>query len=435
MSARESSGEAQVLAQPSMPAVGRVRVRTLVVTRWIAVAGQIVTLLAVTEGLGAPAPMPFAMAAVGCSAALNLWVTLKRGLNGWHSDGEATLFLAYDVLQLSALLYLTGGLQNPFSVLIVAPIAISASTLSLGSTIALLLLAFGCLSMLMMEHMPLPWPGGGLQLPPVYIFGSWTALSLGMAFVAFYCWRVAEEARRMSDALAATQLALAREQELSSLGGLAAAAAHELGTPLGTIALVAKELAAEVEGRAELEEDFKLLNSQVERCREILAGLSRNPQAQAEASFGLMRFGALIAAAAEARRREGKRLEVERVSADGSPEPEVRRSPELLQGLANLIDNAMDFARSEVRLRASWDRDEVRLEIADDGPGFALEVLGLLGEPYVSTRRGRGGMGLGVFISKTLLARTGGSLSFHNRRRGHGATVAIAWPRATIEAK
>lgn len=427
--------EPPAIPQPSLPALGRVRVRTLVVTRWIAVAGQIATLLAVTEGLGAPAPMPLAMAAVGCSAALNLWVMLRRGLSGWHSDGEAALFLAYDVLQLSALLYLTGGLQNPFSVLIVAPIAISASTLSLGSTLALVLLAFGCLSLLMQHHLPLPWPDGGLILPPVYIFGSWTALSLGMAFVAFYAWRVAEEARRMSDALAATQLALAREQELSSLGGLAAAAAHELGTPLGTIALVAKELAGEVADRAELKDDLKLLDSQVERCRDILARLGRNPQAQAEASLGAMRFGALLAAAAEARRREGKRLAVERASSDGSPEPEVRRTPELLQGLANLIDNAMDFARSEVRLRATWDRDEVRLEIADDGPGFALEVLGLLGEPYVSTRRGRGGMGLGVFISKTLLARTGGSVSFRNRRRGGGATVAIAWPRATIEAK
>jgi two-component system sensor histidine kinase RegB len=262
----------------------------------------------------------------------------------------------------------------------------------------------------------------------------WTALSLGMTFVAFYAWRVAEEARRMSDALAATQLALAREQELSSLGGLAAAAAHELGTPLGTIALVAKELAREVGDSGELAEDVKLLNSQAERCREILARLARNPLEEAEASLGLVKFGALVLAAAEPHRREGKRLVVERTSADGSPEPALRRSPELLQGLANLIDNAVDFARAEIRLRATWARDEVRLEIDDDGPGFALEVLGLLGEPYVSTRSGRGGMGLGVFISKTLLERTGAALSFRNRPRSRGATVAIAWPRASIEA-
>lgn len=425
----------ETLASEARRAPGRVRVRTLVVTRWIAVGGQTVTLLAVSEGLSAPVPMTFCMAAVGCSAALNLWVMLRRGLNGWHSDGEASLFLAYDVLQLSALLYLTGGLQNPFSVLIVAPIAISASTLSLGSTAALFLLAFGCLSLLMPLHLDLPYPGGGLELPPIYVMGMWTALSLGMAFVAFYAWRVAEEARRMSDALAATQLALAREQELSSLGGLAAAAAHELGTPLGTIALVAKELAREVGDTGEIAEDVKLLNSQSERCREILARLARNPQEQAEASLATMKLGALLLAAAEPHRREGKRLIVDRVSTDGAAEPMLRRSPELLQGLANLIDNAMDFARSEVRLRASWSREEVRLEIDDDGPGFALEILGLLGEPYVSTRRGRGGMGLGVFISKTLLERTGAALGFRNRPRGRGAAVAIAWPRASIEAK
>jgi len=416
------------------PAPGRVRVRTLVFTRWIAVVGQVVTLLTVSEGLGAPVSMPLAMAAVGCSAALNVWVSLRRGLNGWHSDAEAALFLAYDVLQLSALLYLTGGLQNPFSVLVVAPIAISASTLSAGSTLALVLLAFGCLSLLVPLHLPLPWPGGGLALPPVYVMGMWTALTLGMAFVAFYAWRVAEEARRMSDALAATQLALAREQEMSSLGGLAAAAAHELGTPLGTIALVAKELASELADDPELAEDVKLLNSQAVRCRDILARLARNPQEQAEASLATAKFGALVMAAAEPHRREGKRLFLERLPSDGSAEPTLRRSPELLQGLANLIDNAMDFARAEVRLRAAWDREEVRLEIADDGPGFALEVLGLLGEPYVSTRRGRGGMGLGVFISKTLLERTGAALSFRNLRRGRGAAVAIAWPRASIEA-
>ena len=414
---------------------GRVRIRTLVITRWIAVGGQVVTLLVVSEGLRAELPMAWAMGAAGASAALNIWIGLKSGLTGWHSDRAAALYLAYDILQLAVLLYLTGGLGNPFSLLLLVPVTISATILSLGSTVSLTLLAFICISFLSVLHLPLPWPGASLILPPIFTLGTWVALALGMAFLSFYAWRVAEEARRMSDALAETQLALAREQSLSSLGALAAAAAHELGTPLGTIALVGKELAAELPADSSHGEDVRLLNSQVARCRDILAKLASDPTGGEGEPFPEVTIRAMILALAETLGREGVLFEVtaQGDTAIQSEEPIVRRSAELQQGLANLIDNAFEFARHVVRADVTWEGNEVRIEISDDGPGFPADILGELGEPYISSRREQGRMGLGVFISKTLLERTGATVRFANRRRGGGAVVAISWPRIAID--
>jgi two-component system sensor histidine kinase RegB len=415
--------------------LGRVRVRTLVVTRWFAIGGQVITLLVVSEGLGAALPMGWAMAAVGCSAVLNLWLGLRRGLAGWHGEREAAGYLAYDILQLAVLLYLTGGLQNPFSLLLLVPVTVSATILSLASTIFLTGLALVCITILVVLHTALPWPAPGLALPPVYTLGTWTALALGMAFLTFYAWRVAEEARRRADALAETQLSLAREQTLSSVGALAAAAAHELGTPLGTIALVAKELARELPPDSDHGEDVQLLNSQVARCREILARLTRDPGGGGDRAFAEMPMRSMVMAAAEPLGRDGVTLavEAEETQSDGSTEPVVRRSAELQQGLVNLIENAFEFARSQVRVQVGWDGEEVRVAISDDGPGFPAGIMELLGEPYVGTRRERGRMGLGVFISKTLLERTGADIRFANRHRGGGAEVGITWPRGAIE--
>jgi two-component system sensor histidine kinase RegB len=235
----------------------------------------------------------------------------------------------------------------------------------------------------------------------------------------------------MSDALAATQETLSREQEVSALGGLAAAAAHELGTPLGTIALIAMELLRDQPADGEIHADLELLNGEVARCREILAGLARDPAAGADRAVSRMAFDVLINDAA---RRHGDGGKTVRITARAAtPPPQVSRSPELIQGLGNLIENALDFAAGQVDLEFSWDEALVELSISDDGPGFPPNILGLLGDPYISTRPGAGRMGLGVFISKTLLERTGASLHFFNRKQGQGATVVIRWPRHIIE--
>jgi two-component system, sensor histidine kinase RegB len=413
------------------PAMGRVRVRTLLLIRWLAIFGQLAALLVVDKLLAYDLPMFPAMVTIAASAAVNLWILARHGLSEWHHDRAAATYLAFDILQLAALLYLTGGLDNPFALLFLVPVTISATILSLRSTILLGLLALFCVSLLALFHLPLPWPAPGFELPQIYAAAIWVSLALGTLFLMFYAWRVAEETRRMADALAATQAHLSQERELSALGSLAAAAAHELGTPLGTIALITKELLHTQTPDSEAHADLEILNGEVARCREILASLARDPSAGADPAVSKMTFGALVTDMAA---RYGVADTTVLVTAKASIDPPlIKRSPELVQGLGNLIENATEFARTQVNLEFTWDEDQVELSISDDGPGFAANILGLLGDPYISTRPGSGRMGLGVFISKTLLERTGAHLHFFNRRQGMGATVVIRWPRHIID--
>jgi two-component system sensor histidine kinase RegB len=208
---------------------GEVRLRTLVLIRWVAVVGQTVALLAVYAGLGFAFPLGVAFVVVTASALLNVALSIRFPPTRRIRDGEASAYLAYDILQLAALLYLTGGLSNPFALLVMVPVTISATILSLRSTVRLAVLALACISLLAVFHLPLPWSDEGLVLDGTYVLGIWSALSLGLLFLAAYAWKVAQEARRMSDALVATQMALSREQRLSSLGGLAARTGDALG--------------------------------------------------------------------------------------------------------------------------------------------------------------------------------------------------------------
>lgn len=406
-----------------------VRLRTLVIIRWIAVTGQAITLFTVHFGFGFELPLNPAIAVIAASAVLNLVLTLYRPA-ARLGDGAVAVLLGWDLLQLSMLLYFTGGLTNPFALLLLAPIAISATILSRASTIALVIFGMACVSTLAFRFEPLPWPGGGLELPWLYVAGSWSATMVGMLFIAIYLGRVTGEARRMSDALAATQAALEREQRLSAVGGLAAAAAHELGTPLGTIAVIAREIARDLPKESPLAEDAGILLAETARCRDILARLAARPETDGGAPFSRLSLSALIEAAAAPHRREPVQIAIS-VRGDGA-EPEVKRQPEIVHSLGTLIENAAQFAKSRVDVTASWDKDFVELAVVDDGPGFSIAVLDRLGEPYISTRNAEGDhMGLGVFIASTLLARTGAKLEFSNRPEG-GASVRMRWPRARI---
>ena len=417
-----------------------VRLRTLIFIRWIAVLGQATTLLFVHFVVGFPVPLIGAAVAVAASVVLNLVLATANPPTRRLTDSQATLHLGYDLLQLGVLLYLTGGLANPFAVLMLVPVTISATILSGRSTLELGGLALICVTGLAFYHWPLPWSGGDLELPPAYIFGMWTALVLGTAFIATYAWRVACEARRLSDALVASSLALASEQQLSALGALAAAAAHELGTPLGTIALVAKELSRAIPEDSPLNADIGLLRTEAVRCRDILARLLHRPDHQDQFPFDRLPLSAVIEEAAEPHRHYGIDIDV---VADGvaDEEPQLRPIPELVHGLGNIIENAVGFARDRVTITMHWDSRTVSITIADDGPGFEPGLIGWLGEPYLGSRgadadsdEGRddaGGMGLGIFIAKTLLGRTGARLSFANRP-GTGAAVTVNWPRASL---
>jgi two-component system sensor histidine kinase RegB len=412
---------------------GPINLRTLILIRWIAIAGQASTILIVHYGLGFRLPLLPALGVVASSALLNLVLIVLRQWAARLGARNAALYLGYDVLQLAVLLYLTGGLQNPFSILILAPVTVAATILSRRAVIALSLLAVAAISVLALRHMPLPWRDDSLVFPPELVLGIWIALVLATVFIGAYTWSIAQGARRLRDAMAATQLALAREQRVSAVGALAAAAAHELGSPLATIAVVAKELVHELPGGSPHAEDAALLLSQSERCRRILAELAHQPEEDGGSPYTRLLISALVETAAAPYRNQGIRLILATAGEPAEEEPLVRRSPEIMHGLHNLIQNAVQFAAREVSITTFWDAKAITVEIDDDGPGFPLHLLGRLGEPYLSTRASvTDHMGLGIFIAQSLLERSGAKLVFDNLAEG-GAHVAISWNRANLE--
>lgn len=419
--------------------------RVLVRLRWIAVVGQLFAVLGVYLLLGFDLPLGLCLLVISLSAWYNLFLGLRWPAGQRPSATQAGLMLGYDIVQLAALLYLTGGLENPFSFLFLVPVTVSATALPLRWTLALGLLAFGLTSVLAFFHLPLPWRAGeALELPRIYVAGMWAAIVCGVIFSAIYARRIAQEARLMSSALAATEVVLAREQRLSALDGLAAAAAHELGTPLATIALVSKELKRELPRDTPHAEDIDLLISQSARCREILSRLAHR-DAQVDNVYEQVRLTAMLEDLIAPLRGSDIQIMVEPKGESGSAEPIFRRNPAINYGLSNLLENAADFATSEVLVRAAWSFVDLRLTICDDGPGFNEAVIDRLGEPFVTTRQGYGtpevndgrghqGMGLGLFIAKTLLERSGATVTLSNRPASErGAQVDINWSRTNIE--
>ncbi len=427
-------------SQDAMNALrGPVRLRTLTMLRWLAVAGQSAAIFIVHFALGFPTPLGLCLAAIAASAWLNLFTVLRFSPQRILSDREAAGYIAFDIVQLCALLFFTGGIQNPFSALIIAPVTIAASVLPLRFTTAIAALAMLGVSLLAVHHMPLPWfPDDALDLAPIYKAGVWAALSFSIAFFAVYAHRIAAESAQMRSALAATQLVLAREERLAALGGLAAAAAHELGTPLATIQVTAKEMQREIERthpeEDDLAEDAALLVSQAKRCRDILGRLSRHGDA-GDIMHDRVGVDAMMreAAAPFLDQPGGPTIHFEARSRDGSPEPVLKRRPEIIFGLRNFIENAAGYAADDVLFRADWDAERLSISIYDDGPGFSIDILARLGEPYVSERGGKTGLGLGFFIAKTLLESTGAVVRFDNRRwksgeiETRGAWVCSEW--------
>jgi len=417
----------------------RLRLNTLIGLRWLAVGGQTLAILVGYFGIGLEFPVAPCLALVAASAILNLALRWRFPVSKRLSERGATLLLAYDVLQLAALLFLTGGVANPFAILFLAPVTIAATSLALRQTLALLGLALVCASVLARWSLPIAWFGGEkLVLPPVYVVGLWTSLIVSAAFVTFYAHRVAAEAGQTASALAATELVLARAQHLSQLDGLAAAAAHELSTPLATVALVVREMAAHPASDKSASDDLQLLEQSVDRCRSILGRLS----APGELSHQALEFSSpieLAETAAAPHRLFGVSIAVEGRGPD--PAPKCPSNPGVLSALGNLIENAVGFADHAVSIRASWTRTAVGIVIADDGPGFPPGVLARIGEPYLSQREDPrrnqgvgGGHGLGLFIASVFIKRSGGALEFANAMPpAKGAIVTIQWPRQAYE--
>ncbi len=426
------------------------RLNTIVRLRWLAVVGQVLAIGVVSLGMGFSLPIGPCLALVAGSAWLNVFLSIRYPARYRLSVRVATILLTYDILQLAALLYLTGGIENPFTMLIVAPVTVSAATLPPRNTLMLGIVALLATALITVDAWPLPWfAGQTLEQPLPYRLGMLAAVVISMLFIALYAWRLAKESRQMSAALSATEIVLAREQKLHALDGLAAAAAHELGTPLSTITLVTSELARQVPKDSQMMlEDLELLRTQAIRCREILQKLTRQPAEQDPLHSSLAVRELLDEASAP---YQGARVPIitvaraeKTVEGDAAKEPTGVRLPGVIYGLGNFIENAIDFADTRVDLVAEWDASTVVLTIADNGAGFKPEIIDNLGEPYVTSRPASSrkkygkasGLGLGFFIAKTLLERSGAKVELENRTPPeHGAIVRVTWPRDVFEAR
>ncbi|MEP6342635.1 MAG: ActS/PrrB/RegB family redox-sensitive histidine kinase [Maricaulaceae bacterium] len=414
---------------------GRLRRSTLITLRWMAVMGQTLALMIVTLSLKFSLPIWSAFGVIAVSVVLNIILTATLPLDRRVSDTEAVLQLGYDILHLSALLWLTGGMVNPFSLLFLAPVVTAATTLNRKVFSTLSILTITASLLLLFYHLPLPWnPVGEFDVPDIYAFGGWTALMVGIGFSSLYTWRASLESQRMSEALASTQAVLAHEQKLAALGSLAAAAAHELGTPLATIQITAKEMEREIAAGSPLAEDAALLRSQAERCRDILHRLSIRGDEE-DPMHNVLSFEDLINEAVSPFIDATDPINIDMVFKGEGPDPRLKRQPELIFGLKNFIENALDFAAHEVLIETDWNAERVKIMICDDGPGFDPRIRDRLGEPYVSARPSdgkAGGLGLGVFIAKTLIERTGGQVTFGHHKGMGGAVVVLQWPRAHL---
>ena len=400
--------------------------------------GQIVAVLFVYFQLGYDLLLMPCLLIIAASAWLNVLLRFRYPGNVRWRGQSVTALLAYDILQLSLLLYLTGGIQNPFAMLIAVPVVVSAAAQKVRESVPLLLLALLASGVLVFWHRALPWSEpGAMELPLELKLGIWVAIAATMGFTAVYTYRVANKSRKLADALAATEMVLQREQHMSNLDGLATAAAHELGTPLATITLVAKELLRSAEKGSPLHEDAELLKSQAERCREILRKIS-TLSSEEDVNITTLAVDVLMEEVAEPHRDHGRQLNLNH---NGShPVPTMRRNAAVLYGFGNLLENAVDFSRHAVDFNCQWDNDWITFVIRDDGPGFTLGILEKIGEPFITSRSGKnevsgGGLGLGLFIGKTLLERTGATLEFSNYQMAGktGAEVKISWKRADFE--
>ncbi|MEQ1578802.1 MAG: ActS/PrrB/RegB family redox-sensitive histidine kinase [Hyphomicrobium sp.] len=438
------------------PADRRLRLHTLVRLRWLAVIGQLAAISIVSIGLGFQLPLAACLTVVAVSAWINVILSIRYPARFRLPVNYATGLLAYDIVQLTALLYLTGGIDNPFVLLLVAPVTVSAATLPPVNTVMLGSLGIFATIILAIWSLPLPWEAGvAFELPPLYRAGLTLSVMSGMIFLGLYTWRLTKEGRDMSAALSATELVLAREQKLHALDGLAAAAAHELGTPLSTITLVTNELERQLGKDSPILEDIQLLRAQAQRCRDILRKLTREPAEQDPHYTGLL-IQEMLSEAAEPYQGEIKKIRVvarpfPHASGGAAAEPLSERKPGVIYGFGNILENAIDFAETRVDVLAEWDQDVIAVTISDDGPGFKPSLIDALGEPYVTTRPAGSrvmevgksgvanveeahGLGLGFFIAKTLLERSGARLSLENRAPpAHGAIVRISWPRRAFE--
>ena len=403
--------------------------KTLIILRWIALLGQLIAINLVYFFLKLEFPILIAHAIILLGVSTN-FVLQFRIKSIQLKDFYASSFLTFDLIQLSLLLYLTGGISNPFCILMIIPTIVSSTFLSMGSTIVLGVLTVSFLFLLTIFHHPLPGiHDESVTFPKLYLIGYFIAIVIGLIFLSYFGIRFSGESKRRSDAVNKLQQAIAKEYELESLGGQAAAAAHSLGTPLATISVVATELKKELGNNKEFSKDIDLLVSQTKRCGEILKKISKK-QIKEDEFFSKTNLENLLDEILISF-RETSSKEIILVSKNNKNSFNLQRTPELIYGLRNFIGNAVKFSKSRVEIILISDEQTIQIRINDDGPGFPEDIIEVIGEPYIQSKSNQvssnSGTGLGTFLGKTLLERQSANLYFTKDTKLKGASVIVEW--------
>tara|TARA_B110001450_G_C17604516_1_gene474474 strand:+ start:58 stop:1347 length:1290 start_codon:yes stop_codon:yes gene_type:complete len=403
--------------------------KTLIILRWIAIIGQLTAINLVYFYLKLEFPILISHIIITIGLLTNLFLQF-RIKTIQLKDLYASIFLVYDLIQLSLLLYLTGGISNPFSILMIVPAIVSSTFLSMGSTIILGFLTIIFLFLLTIFHFPLPGIHEySFTFPKLYLIGYFLAIIIGLLFLSYFGVRFSGESKRRSEAINQLQKVIAKEYELESLGGQAAAAAHSLGTPLATISVVATELKKEIGNDKNFSKDIDLLFSQTKRCGEILKKISKK-QIKEDEFFIKTNIENLLDEIIESfKETSSKRIFL--ISNEDKNKFNLQRSPELIYGLRNFIGNAVKFSKSEVEIVLISDDKSIQVKINDDGPGFPDDIKNIIGEPYIKSKSrqvsSNSGTGLGTFLGKTLLERQSAYLEFKKDIKLGGASVIISW--------
>ena len=403
--------------------------KTLVVLRWIAIIGQLFAINIVYNYLDLQFPIIECHIVIFIGLITNLFLQFRVKANQLK-DILSSLFLIYDLVQLSFLLYLTGGISNPFSLLLIVPAIVSSTFLSMGTTIILVAITVVSLFLLTKFYYPLPGISEyAFFFPSFYLVGTLISILVGLIFLSYFGIRFAGETKKRSEALNKLQQVIAKEYELESLGGQAAAAAHSLGTPLATITVVAKELRKEISFDSKHSKDLDLLISQAKRCGDILKKISQKQIIEDKFLSAIKFEDLLIEILRSFMETSGKKIKIN--SDKDNNKINIKRSPEIIYGLRNFIGNAVKFSNERVEVELKSDIKNISIQISDDGPGFPEDIINILGEPYIKSKSKKinykSGLGLGTFLGKTLLERQGAILSFTNYKKKSGALVTISW--------
>jgi len=408
--------------------------KTLVILRWIALAGQYLTISIVYFIFKFELPYFYCSLLIFVGVLTNFYLQFKFKKNQLNNFAS-TFVLFYDLIQLSLLLYLTGGITNPFAILLIVPAIVSSTFLTLRSTINLSIITIVILIVLTIYNLPLPHYGElHFHVPDTYLYALPIAIIITLIFLTYFGVRFGNESKKRTEALNKLELILAKEHELESIGLQAAAAAHSLGTPLSTITLISKELEKEIGSNPKYSKDISLLLSQTQRCSDILKNLSKD-QLKEDNFFNDIKIENLLNEIIKSF-SEISEKKILLISEKNEFNPKIERTLEITYGLRNFIGNAIKYSNTSVKIVLESDSRFTKVEVNDDGPGFSEDIIDILGEPYIRSKNKtislKSGLGLGTFIGKTLLERMKANVEFGKSQKSSGAKVEIKWKTSDL---